>query len=235
MSTSGSYDWKLNRNQVITAALRKLAVLPSGGTASTAQINDGVDSLNAILKAFHADGMPLWVITSKTFTVTSGTNTYTIGISQTVNAPQPLKLIQAFYTPSGSSSVPMNIYTGYDYHVLPDSGANGLPVNIYYQPLMDTGTIKLWPTPNDSTTTVTVYYQRPFQDMDNSTDDLDFPNYWTQAIIYNLAWALAPEYGIPPTDRSILMKEAVYWKEYALSFGTEEGGLFLQPDWNGKQ
>lgn len=233
MATSNSYDWKLNRDQVIKAALRKLVVLPSGGTPSTAQTNDGVDALNAILKAFHADGMPLWVMTSKSFTVTSGTNTYTIGTSQTINAPQPLKIVQATYTLTDSPAVPMNVYNQYDFNLLPNANASGVPVNLYYQPLIDTGTIKLWPTPDDSTTQITIYYQRPFQDLDAATDDLDFPNYWTQAIIYNLAWALAPEYGIGPTDRAILMKEAVYWKDYALTFGSEEGGIYFQPDWQG--
>jgi hypothetical protein len=231
VATSGSYDWKLNRDQVTTAALRKLAVLPSGGTASSAQLADGASALNAILKAFHADGMPLWVMTSKTFTVTSGTSSYTIGVSQTVNAPQPLKIVQATRTLSGQSAVPMDVYNQYDFNQLPNlSTVTGTPVNLYYQPLVDTGTIKLWPTPDNSTTTITVYYQRPFQDLDAASDDLDFPNYWTQALIYNLAWSLAPEYGVPPTDRNILAQEAKVWKDQALSFGTEEGSLFFQPN-----
>jgi hypothetical protein len=233
LATSGSYDWKLNRSQVITAALRKLAVLPSGGTASTAQLSDGADALNAILKAFHADGMPLWVMTSTTFTVTSGTASYTIGIGSTVNTVAPLKVVQALRTTTGNPAVPLNIYNQYDFNLQPNANSSGIPVNLYYQPLAATGTIRLWPTPNDSTTTITMYYQRPFQDMDAAADDLDFPNYWTQAIIYNLAWALAPEFGTPPTDRSILMKEAQYWKSEALNYGTEEGAIFLQPNTQG--
>jgi hypothetical protein len=130
----------------------------------------------------------------------------------------------------------MNIYNRYDFNLLPQlSTITGTPVNLYYQPLADnTGTIKLWPTPDNSTTTVTIEYQRPFQDMDASTDDLDFPNYWTQAIIYNLAWALAPEYGIPPTDRGLLIQEAKYFHEQALGFGSEDSSVFFQPDWQGR-
>lgn len=237
MATSGSYDWKLNRDQIITAALRKLAVLGSGGTASSAQLSDGVDALNAILKAFHADGMPLWAITSTSFNTVDGTDTYTVGISQTINTVPPLKIIQAFRTPSGQAQVPLNIYTRYDFNILPTSSSTtGMPVALYYQNTGDAtqrGTIKLWPTPDDSTTSITIHYQRPFTDMDNTTDDLDFPNYWTQAIIYSLAWALSPEYGIPPTDRNILAQEAKYWKDQALGYGTEEGSYYFQPDSQG--
>lgn len=235
MATSGSYDWKLNRSQVITAALRKLAVVPSGGTPSSAQLSDGAEALNTLLKRFQGDGMPLWAITTTSFTVTSGTSSYTIGVGQTVNTVAPLKVLQAKYTVSGGIPVPMNVYNRYDYTLLPIStSVSGPPVNLYYQPLADgTGVVKLWPTPDNSTTSITLDYQRPFQDMDNTTDDLDFPSYWTQAVVYNLAWALAPEYGIPPTDRGILATEAKFFHEQALNFGAEEGGLFFQPNREG--
>ena len=230
MATSGSTDWTLNRDQVITGALRKLAVLPSGGTPSTAQVNDASDALNAIVKAFQADGMPLWKIQSYTFTVTSGTSDYNIGVGQTLNTAKPLKVLQAFYTPSGGNRTPMQVYNRYDFNVLPIPNSTGTPVNLYYQPLRTTGLIRLWPIPNDSTTTITIDYQSMYEDMDAAANDFDFPSEWIQALIYNLAWALSPEYGIPPTDRAMLQKEAEYWHQYALSFGSEEGSLYLQPN-----
>lgn len=233
MATSNSTDWSLNRDQVITSALRKLAVLPSGGTPTSAQINDAAMALNALVKAFQADGMPLWKISSQSFTVTSGTSSYTVGPSQTVNCPKPLKILQAFRTPSGGVNIPLNIYNRYDFNDLPQgTDYTGDAVNLYYQPLRTTGTIKLWPTPDDSTTSITFHYQSPFEDMDAASDDFDFPSEWMQALIYNLAWSLAPEYGIPPTDRSLLQKEAQYWHQYALSMGSEEGSIFFQPDRN---
>ena len=220
----------MDRDDIITAALRKLGVLPSGASPSTNQLNDGVSALNAILKAFQADGMPLWKIIAYNFTVTSGTSTYNIGPTQTLNTNKPLRVIQALRTPNSGVNVPMNIYTRYDFELLPND-ATGDPVNIYYQPLETYGVIQLWPTPDNSTTSITISYQSPYEDMTGASDDLDFPSEWTQAVIYNLAWALAPEYGIPPIDRSMIQKEAQYWHDYALSMGTEEGGLFIQPDW----
>ena len=240
MALSGTYAWTLNRDQVITGALRKLAVLPSGGTPSAAQISDASEALNALVKAFAADGMPLWAITSHTFQTVDGTSSYTIGVGQTLNVAAPLKVIQALYTISGASAVPMNVYNRYDYQQLPNlSTIEGTPVNLYYQPTSGatgepTGTVKLWPVPDDSTTNITIHYQRPFNDMSASGNNFDFPSYWIQALIYNLAWALSPEYGIPPTDRKILAQEAQFWKEQALSYGSEEGSMFFQPDIQGR-
>lgn len=231
MSTSGTYSWSLNQQQIVNAALRKLAVLPSGGSANSNQLTEAVVALNSILKAFAADGMPLWAITTFSFTTVAGQNVYDIGVGQTLNTVAPLKLLQAMRAPSGDTQVPLNIYPRYDFNILPNlSTITGTPVNLYYQKLSDDhGKIYLWPYPSDSTTTITLDYHRPFQDMVNSTDNLDFPVYWTQAVTYNLAWALAPEYGIPPTDRQVLATEAKYWKDEALSYGSEEGSFYMQP------
>lgn len=231
MATSGSTNWTLNRDQVITGALRKLGVLPSGATPSTNQVNDASDAINALVKAFHADGMPLWKITRYSFTTTAGTDTYNIGVAQTLNTPAPLKVLQATYTVVNTSAVPMNVYNRYDFNNLPNAtSVTGTPVNLYYQPLNGTGVITLWPHPINSTTEITIDYQSPFEDMDNATDDFDFPSYWIQALIYNLAWSLAPEYGVGPTDRKMLSDEARFWKGEALSYGSEEGSLYFQPD-----
>jgi len=230
MSTSGDTTWTLNRDQVITGALRKLAVLPSGGVASTAQINDASEALNALVKAFHADGMPVWKITSTTFPCENGTPSYTIAPSgASVTAVQPLKVLQAFYTPSGGNNTPMRVENRYDFKGLPDN-STGDPLTLYYQPLSTSGILNLWPIPDNSTTTVTIHYQAPFEDMDTATDNFDFPAYWMMALIYNLAWVMSPEYGTPPTDRGLLQKEAMFWKGEALSYGSEEGSLSFSPN-----
>lgn len=235
MSTSGTTTWSLQRDAVVKAALRKLSVLSGGSQPTTTQVTDAAEALNAMLKGFQTDGMPLWAIKEYTFNTVATTNTYNIGIGQTLNTSMPLKIIQAYRVEStGNINVPLNIYTHYDYNLLPINSSSGEPINLYYQPLSTYGVIELWPTPIDSNTTITIVYQRPFEDMNSATDDFDFPPYWTEAIIYGLAWRLSPEYGIPLQDRNLIMKEAEFFHDKAMSFGTEEGSLFLQPDSTGR-
>ena len=229
MATSGTATWTLNRDQVIKGALRKLAVLPSGGTPSTNQVNDAAEALNGLVKSLHGKGMPLWKIISTTFTTVAGTSSYTVGPAQTINTSTPLRVIQALYQPSGGNNTPMDVYNRYDFNDLPNN-ATGTPVNFYFQPLRTTGVVKLWPTPADSTTTITFHYEAPFEDLNSASDDFDFPSYWITALIYNLAWLLAPEFGIPTQDRATLSQEAQYWTNEALSIGTEEGSLYLAPN-----
>jgi len=236
MSLSGSTSWSLQAQDVIQAALRKLGVLSGGATPETYQLTNGMQALNAMIKGFYADGMPVWAIQTYTFTVQSGVAQYLIGPGQTFNTDMPLKVLQAWRNQQGNlSNIPMNIYTNYNYDLLPLALSSGTPVNLYYQPFETYGAINLWPKPNDSVTTVSIRYQVPFEDMVNYTDNFDFPSYWTEAIIYGLAQRLAPEYGLPLMDRQALSQEAEKHHQNALSFGVEEGSFFFQPDFVGQK
>lgn len=234
MSTSGQTTWTLQRDSIISAALRKLGVLSGGSSPAVYEVTNATEALNAMLKGLSAEGMPVWAIKSYTFSTVVGTPSYAIGVGQTLNTPVPLKIVQAFRGDGITySNVPINIYTDYNYNILPIVTSSGVPVNLYYQPQSSFGTINLWPKPS-SVVSVTIRYQRPFEDMVNATDELDFPSYWTEAVIYGLAARLAPEYGIPLQDRQLLQQEALALKQQALSFGTEEGSLYIQPDWSGR-
>lgn len=236
MSTSGTTTWKLNRDAVISAALRKLSVLSGGSTPETYQVTNATEALNAMIKGFQADGMPVWATKSYTFTTIVGQAAYLIGDGQALNTPMPLKVTQAWRNQSPTSSnVPMNVVPDYNYNIYPLANSSGTPVNLYYQPLAQYGTINLWPKPADAVTTITLRYQRPFEDMTNSTDDFDFPPYWTEALIFGLADRLAPEYGIPLQDRQLLTQQAERFHQTALSFGQEEGSMFFQPDVTGSR
>ena len=236
MSTSGTTTWKLNRDQIISAALRKLGVLSGGSSPETYQITDATQALNALVKSLQTDGMPLWAIKSFTFTTVQGDPDYPIGPGQLYDAAKPMKVLQAWRNQSSNySNVPMNIYTNYNYDLLPLTISSGTPVNLYYQPMREYGMINLWPKPSDSATQITIRYQAPFEDLTSATDDLDFPSEWSEAVIYLLASRLAPEYGIPLQDRQLLKKEADELHATAMMFGTEEGSFFFQPDFVGSK
>ena len=236
MATSGTTTWSLQRDNVIKAALRKLTVISGGSSPEAYQITDAAEALNAMIKGFQVDGMPVWAIKEYTFTTTANTESINIGNGQTLNTAMPLKIVQAYRRETATATnIPLNVYTHYDYNLLPVTATAGEPVNLYYQPFSTFGTIKLWPKPIDTDTTITIIYQRPFEDMNSATDDFDFPDYWTEALIYGLAWRLAPEYGTPLMDRQNYAKEAEYFHTQAMSFGTEEGSLFFSPDSSGRK
>ena len=62
MATSGSTNYATNRDALITGALRVIGAVAQGETPTATQINEGAEALNFVVKAWHADGMPLWAI-----------------------------------------------------------------------------------------------------------------------------------------------------------------------------
>ncbi len=83
MPTSGSHDFTRTRNEIITAALRKLESVAQGQNASVSQIEEGSEALNVITKSLQNRGVRLWTVENRvqTFTassqVTVGGNVYT--------------------------------------------------------------------------------------------------------------------------------------------------------------
>lgn len=235
MAISNVTTWELFSTDIIAAALRKIAYLVQGISVNTNDTTSAMQALNAMIKTFQTTGMPLWKMQETNFPLTA-TNLYTIGNGQTINTDAPLKVVQArrVYTDSGVT-VPMNIYTHYDFRLLTSQQTVGTPINIWYEPLRTTGNIHIWPIPDATTIaqqTITIQYQAPFDDMVNPGDSIDFPSYWTEAVIYGLAVRLAPEYGVPLPDRAVLKQEANTYLEMALSYGLEEGSIHFQPDWS---
>lgn len=234
MSTSGNTIYQVGRDVIITAALRKLAVLAKGQTPDAQDINDASIALNMLVAEFRVAGMPLWARKSYTFNPVAGQKTYQIGLGKTFNVPYPLHVLQAYRQDSTSATkIYMEVISNFNFNLYP-TNSGGTPIQLNYQPFINYGEINLWPVPDSSATnsTVTIVYQSPFQYFDSSTDTMDFPEEWYNALVYNLALNLAPEWAIPLEDRKMLKAEAQEHLQNALSNGTEDGSLFVQPQRN---
>ena len=77
MSTSGSTDFSINRDALISRALRLIGVVAQGETPTTDQVSEAALALNSLVKAWQADGMPLWAIKQRVVPLVSGQSTYT--------------------------------------------------------------------------------------------------------------------------------------------------------------
>jgi len=233
MTTSNFTLFEMTRDEFVAAAMRKFGGLAKGQSPDADDLLNGTQALNTVLAKLQTIGMPLWARREYSFSPTAGTAVYEIGVGQTLNTPFPLKVQQALVidTISGSN-IEMNVRTIYEYNTISSTTNTGQPIQFFYQPKVNVGTITLWPTPDAASAArkqIKIVYQRPFEDFVASTDTPDFPQEWHQAIIYQLAATLAPEYGVPLQDRQMLLQEAKMYTEEALSFGNDEASLFFSP------
>lgn len=227
MTISSSYDFSVTRDEIIASALRIIGAIAPGETPTTAMYTSGSQALNMIVKAWQADGMPVWVMSQYTLTLVDATNSYSI-------TPKLLKVISAFNRNTSTNiDIPMRVVSQDEYNRLGNKSTAGNPIQIWAQPLLDTTTVKVYPTPTAveaAANTILITYQKQFSDMDSSSDTLEFPQEWFDAIKFALANRLSFEYGMDIQDRKQLLEQAMILKQEALSFGTEEGSVFFGVD-----
>ena len=239
MTTSGSANWNPNSGAIINAAFRKINIFDKSVAPDTYDQAAAVEALNNIIFSLYSQGMPVWAMTTTSFNLQLGVTAYPVGML-TGNQPNliidaPLKIVQAWSRDNISNTdIPMNIYTQYNYNLLSTKINQGYPVHLWYQPLNQAGMLTIWPAPDQYTATNrTIYfvYQRPFEQFNSTSDTPDFPQNWIEPLVYLLAHRLSPEYGVPLSEQDKLNETATKMVSDALAFGTEEGSLFLQPDW----
>ena len=229
MTTSNSYNFSINRDELVEGALRLCGVIAQGETPSATQVTEASRMLNLMVKAWEADGMPLWALTTYTIPLVANQTSYTL------DSPKPLKPIQAWNRQTSSQvDIPMRMISREEYNILGNKSTTGNPIQLFFNPNLDRTEIKLFPTPDSISASQNVIYivaQVPYQDFDSATDTPDFPQEWYEAIKYGLAVRLAGEYNIDIETRKTLVAEAAAIKQEALSFGTEENSLYFQRDW----
>jgi hypothetical protein len=233
VARSGSVDYTVDRDTLIQMAFELIKVGVEGETLSSDDITIATRALNIMIKAYHVHGLQLWKRASVTVPLTAATAAYTIGRSgtPTVTADRPLRILEAYRIDSNSNQVPLTPITLQEYYALPNLAQVGIPVQYAFNPTLDNSTVYLWPVPATADATeydVKLIVQSPLNDMDSSTDNFDFPEEWLEALYYSLAVRLAPRYGLPVQERSMLRAEAKEHLEAALSFDIEQGSVYFQ-------
>ena len=225
MATSGNTSWELNRDQLITRAYAKIGIPGEDNSLTATQLSDGAQALNSVIALAVTDGMPLWKRTVAVQTPSTTSQVYTL-----TNA---IKVAAVFLRDSSGTQYELTNKSLYDFRRLPTNSV-GPPVHWTWQPSIQGSTVSIWPLTSDSSTvstkTLQIIYQREFDGFTAASETLDFPAYWSLAMVYKTAVLLAPEHGVPLEDRKLLMQEAaLYWKT-ASDYGDEDGSTFFQPE-----
>lgn len=239
MPTSTSYNHTKTRDQIITRALRIIGSISQGETPTAYAVTEASEVLNDLIKEWESDGMQLWCIKEYSLTPVAGTSTYSIGIGQTINAVAPTKLVQAWSRSTANSlDTPILLITRHEYNMLGSKTTQGQPSQLWYNPpgeisgTENVGSLTFYVTPSSNYVAnfiVKFTGVRPIQDFDSASDLMDFPQYFGNALVWGLADQLSYEYGLGLSERAMITKKAEFHKEKALSYGTEEGHLLLQP------
>lgn len=119
----------------------------------------------------------------------------------TTKIVRPLKIVGArTYSPATAQEVPLDVMSRMDYLALPNKTATGAINQVFYDPQLTTGYLYLWLAQTSVRDLLKFTWWRPIEDFNAAGDNADLPQEWLQALIFNLAVVMAPEFGVP-TER----------------------------------
>ena len=122
---------------------------------------------------------------------------------------RPLRVVDARrYYLSSAIETPLTRQARLDYRDLPNKTTTGTITTYFYDPQLGAGYAWLWPAPPDSLSAMKFTYMQSIGDFLNASDTPDFPQEWLNALSWNLAEELAPEYGVGPQRMQVIAAKA---------------------------
>lgn len=182
MATSGTITFTKTAGEIVDLALRRIGVIGEGDSANAAQYASAQADLNFMLRTWQLDGPRLWGRTDATLTLVSGTQTYTL-------SPRPMAAHTLRFAIDGTERYPLSQWGWEDWDVFPMKTTTGQP-KIYVLDRQRAATsVKFWPVPvfSSEAWTVPYSYERVFEDITASSQDLDVPQEALELVTLSLA------------------------------------------------
>lgn len=238
MTTSGSIDFTVTADEIITEALELLGVLGEGEDPTTDQLTSSRRTLNMLAKTWQAEGLNLFAVTDYTFDLVQGQSVYRLDGATVLESgeityvPRPMTVIEAYYREGTNPEIPCKVLSRLEYNELSVKETEGVATQVYFDPQVGYAELSVWPTATATAgQTIRIVVQRTLEDFDTGSNTPDFPQEWYMPLSFNLARALAPKYGTPQMDYARIMQQARELYETVREFDTElHTSVYLRPN-----
>ena len=198
--------------EIITPAMRHLGVVAQGEVPTAEEAQDALSMLNNLLDLWSLENMLIVADTITTVTLLAGKQTYTIGEGAEIDVVWPIQIEQAqlrIITTLPNLELPLRILNETEYGLTRIKDLRSTyPQAIFQHTTYPTGTLFLWPVPDEQNEMVLWHKGLVAAFTSLSTPDVSLPRGYRLALEYNLAEHLAPQYGIDIKAGSIIDRKA---------------------------
>lgn len=150
-----------------------------------------------------------------------------IALDNQINKPEEISNVKLFSFTDKREEYPCLISRN-EFDVLPKEG-EGTPTQVYFDRQLEEGVFSVWNTPDSDNLYMEIDYIESIDPLETSRELPDFTDQYIDAVIYNLAYKLAIEYGVPLDDLTALKTEADTLLEIAELHDNEDCSIYLQP------
>ncbi|MFA5166737.1 MAG: hypothetical protein WC449_05630 [Candidatus Paceibacterota bacterium] len=198
-STTATTTTTTTALDIITGALRLLQVASDDVVISDSEFSDSLESLNMMIDAWSNESMMLHHVTTESFPLVHGQQSYTIGTGGNFNTSRPISIEQAYIRVNGSD-YPIKSVAYDDWAAIRlKSISTTFPEYFYLDQTYPLGTLNLYPIPSTADS-IYLYCRKPFAGFTNLTDVVSLPPGYNRAMKFQLACELAPEYQTTAGD-----------------------------------
>jgi hypothetical protein len=227
MAVSGTTSYNLTEAEIVEAAFNVIGVGAEGEALTARMYSDGRRALNLMLKTWGANER-LWLKAEGTVAMVADQAGYSL------TAPRPMRILGVRRRLSGIDT-PINELSRQEYFDQPNKTTpSGIPVSWYFDPQQAAGVLYLWPAPSASCVaqqTIHMTYLRRIADMTASSNDLDMPQEWLEATVWNLAARLMTQYPVnDPNLGAMVISGAKGLYDDLAGWDNETASLYMQPD-----
>ena len=204
MAVSGSVDFELDVSDYVEEAFERCGLeVKTGYDLVTAR-----RSLNIMLAEWANRGLNQWTITQRTQALTSGTRTYSL-------SADVIDILSAVVTRSSTDFSLTRVSRDDDLNI-PNKATTGRPTQFFLDRQV-TPSLRLWPTPDNSTDVVVYNALTRIDDADTAINTLDVPFRFYPCLAAGLAYYLSLKRAPNRTQ----MLKAIYEEEFERAMGED--------------
>lgn len=193
MSTSGTYQFSLDIEQLITEALD----LVGGEITSGADLRKARTSLNLLLIDLANRGQPLAGLENRTLALTKGVSTYTL--------PPEVTDVISLVISRGDNDTPVERIPMMEFHKISNKTQQGLPTQCMIDRKLGAIELKLYLVPENDTDVLNYWCKRKIQDAGSYSNTPDMATRYFPALVFGLAFFLSLKRpGFDPAERKLL-------------------------------
>lgn len=168
------------------------------GTTISNTYNIGIELDSGYLQWTTVSGAPSGTTVTLAATLTDDASEGAVVYCYQTKLVRPMRILDAFvHQTVAGNDVPVNIISREQYNRFGSKSSPGQGIQLYYDPQANTGYIQTYPSFVDVSQYLVIEFTKPIEDITGSTDDYDLPQEWGEALKFNLAVRLAPEYDVP--------------------------------------
>lgn len=193
---------------LVAAALRKIGALASGETPDSQSATDGLSELNRMLSSWSNEELVVYQVTAETpLTLTPGDGSVTMGTAGDITT-RPIEIEQAMIR-DGSTDYALRKLSLSEYAAISDKTLQSdIPLAYYDNGGYPQRTLSLYPVPSAAKSLV-LFTRRELTQIATLDTSISLPPGYEDALVYNLAFRLAPEYGkVLPDAVMVVMSES---------------------------